>query len=461
MVDSPRSVYLRTLGCPKNQVDSELMGGGFGAGGFAPTADPTDADVLVVNTCGFIGPAREASVEAILELAAIRRERPASRLVVTGCLSQIHADELAAEIPEVDLFVGSGGAGAVVDQVRPMLDEAPTTAPRVQVGRAGTLYDPDAPRRPSGPPWSAYVKIAEGCSQQCSFCIIPRLRGKARSRSMDAVETEVRMLVEAGAREINLIAQDLTHYGEDLKDGGHTGLPPLLRRLRSIGGLRWLRLMYCYPDGFGDDLLTELALGAPLVPYLDMPLQHIDDDVLRGMRRRFSEHGTRRLLAAIRARVPDIFLRTTFIAGFPGETIRQANKLRRFASTFRFDHAGAFAYSTEVRTPSGRRPDQVGIRTRARRADRLGEVLREASIARLEDRVGQVVEAVVEAPCPDAGLYTGRHWGQAPEIDGTTWLAWEGEALAPGTFVRAAITHAVELDAAARVLEVVERPTAA
>ncbi len=460
-------VHVRTLGCPKNQVDSELMAGSFGARDYEVVGAAEGADVLVVNTCGFIGPAKEASVGAILELAEVKRRRPGARLVVTGCLSQRHADALAKELPEVDLFLGSGDATAAAELFEASLVEPVEgpKAPRIQVGRPGTLYDPESPRLHTGPRHLAYVKIAEGCSQRCSFCIIPKLRGKAKSRTLEAVEAEVAGLVAQGVREVNLIAQDLTHYGEDLRDGGRTSLGRLLDRLVGVPDLRWIRLMYCYPDGFDARVVRHLAAGAraesKVVPYVDMPLQHIDDALLQRMRRRVRETETRALLDRLRREVPGIFLRTTFIVGFPGETRAQMKKLLDFALAQRFDHAGAFAYSTEEGTKAAREREMVSERTRRRRADRLGEVLRAGSVARAEARLGEVHEAVVEAVGEEPGTYIGRHRGQAPEIDGTTTLVWPGAPLEPGTFVRARLTHVLDLDLQAEVLEVLEAPAPA
>ncbi|MBR57458.1 MAG: 30S ribosomal protein S12 methylthiotransferase RimO [Myxococcales bacterium] len=456
----PIRVHLETLGCPKNQVDSELILGAFQHADHEIVANPDDADVLVVNTCGFIGEARQASIDAILELAEHKKNSPSTRLIVTGCLSQTFAPDLAEAIPEVDLFLGSGdakNANAWLDQLPTDTDHAP---PRIQVGRAGTLYDPDTPRIKMGPTHSAYVKLAEGCSQKCSFCIIPRLRGKAKSRTIDTIVAEVEGLAQSGVREFNLIAQDLTHYGNDQKDDGQTSLAHLLDRLVAIPDVRWLRLMYCYPHGIGPELLEHLKPGGKVVPYMDMPLQHIDNDVLNAMQRRFSEQETRALLDEIREADPTIFLRTTFLVGFPGETIAQSNRLKTFAAEFGFDHAGAFAYSYEDLTPSGKRSDQITDRTRQRRADRLGEVLRDGSERRAHQRMGEFHEAVIESVSEQPGLYLGRHWGQAPEIDGCTYLHWDGPALEPGTFVRVEFVSVSELDMVAQVHEVLERPKA-
>ena len=330
--------------------------------------------------------------------------------------------------------------------------------PRIQVGKAGTLYDPDSARIHMGPAHSAYIKIAEGCSQRCTFCIIPRLRGKAKSRSIGSIVAEVRALAEQGVREFNLIAQDLTHYGDDLKNSPETDLTQLVAALSEIDKVRWVRLMYCYPDGFGDELLTQFNDGGPLVPYMDMPLQHIDNDVLKNMARRVPEKDTRELMEHIRDLVPEIFLRTTFLVGFPGETEDQFDRLCTYAGDFQFDHSGAFAYSFEEHTLSGKRDDQVTSDVGERRADQLGEILREASENQASGRIGQVVEAVIEDKTEVANVYSGRHWGQAPEIDGQTNLHWSGEPLQPGTFVRAEIRQSVELDLEAEVLEILELP---
>jgi ribosomal protein S12 methylthiotransferase len=436
------------------------MLGSFGLDNYRAVTEAEGADLLVVNTCGFIGPAREASINAILELAEVKGRNPGSKLVVTGCLTQLFADELAKELPEVDLFVGSGDATRIAELVRTMRegDAQDAPVPRIQVGKAGTLYDPDSARIHMGPSHSAYIKIAEGCSQRCTFCIIPRLRGKAKSRPIESIVAEVTNLAQQGVREFNVIAQDLTHYGDDLKDEGLSSLTHLLDALSQVKDARWIRLMYCYPHGFGDALLEHLNGPGPVVPYMDMPLQHIDDEVLKSMARRVPESETRALMDHIREQVPDIFLRTTFLVGFPGETEEQFERLCSFASDFQFDHSGAFAYSYEEHTLSGKRSDQVASDTGERRADQLGELLRQASSEQAQNRVGQIVEAVVEGLSEVEGVYTGRHWGQAPEIDGETNLHWSGTPLKAGTFVRAQIRQSVELDLEAEVLEVLELP---
>ena len=454
-------VHLQTLGCPKNHVDSELMLGSFGLNNCRAVDEAEGADLLVVNTCGFIGPAREASINAILGLAEVKGRNPGSKLVVTGCLTQLFADELSKELPEVDLFVGSGDATRIAELVHEMQvsQEQEAVLPRIQVGKAGTLYDPDSARIHMGPAYSAYIKIAEGCSQRCTFCIIPRLRGKAKSRSIESIVGEVRDLANKGVREFNLIAQDLTHYGDDLKDSGSTSLTHLLEALSEVEEARWIRLMYCYPDGFGDELIEHMKKPGPVVPYMDMPLQHIDDQVLKSMARRVPEKETRDLMDHIRELVPDIFLRTTFLVGFPGETEEQFERLCDFASDFQFDHSGAFAYSYEEHTLSGKRKDQISSKIGERRADQLGELLRQASVEKAQERVGQTVEAVIEGTSEVEGVYTGRHWGQAPEIDGQTNLHWSGDTLKPGTFVRARIQQNVEMDLEAEVLEILELPS--
>jgi len=436
------------------------MMGAFGAKDYDVVGEADDADVLVVNTCGFIGMAREASVQAILELAKVKEEKENARLVVTGCLSQRFSDELATSLPEVDLFVGSGSATQIPEFVGE-LPEEPDPAlrePVLRVGKAGTLYDPDTPRTSTGVGYSTYVKVAEGCSQKCTFCIIPRLRGKAKSRSIESVVGEVEKLARAGVREFNIIAQDLTHYGDDFKDEGLTSLKVLLKCLSRVRGARWIRLMYCYPHSVDAEFLELMATEKSIVPYMDIPLQHIDDEVLARMQRRVGEGDTRELMDAMREKVPGIFLRTTFLVGFPGETRKHMKNLLEYARDFEFDHAGAFAFSFEKGTRSARMDQQVPERTARRRADRLGQVLQESAYQRAISRVGEIHEAVIEDTGPYEGLYVGRHWGQAPEIDGKTILHWSGEPLLPGTFVRIELTHVTEVDLEGDVLEILELP---
>ena len=458
-----KKVFFVSLGCPKNRVDSEIMLGELAARDYQVVDSADAADLLVVNTCSFIEDAREESVDTILELASAKTgSGEAKKLVVSGCLAQRYEDELKVEIPEVDLFLGTGDHWRIGE----LLDGAKTSsapggktsstpggklpmAPRSVVGRPGYNYNAYSPRVQTTPDWTAYVKIAEGCSQVCAFCIIPRLRGGAKSRGMDDVVEEVRQLAARGVREINLIAQDLTHYGDDLKDG--TDLAILLRRLAAIDGVHWIRLLYCYPHNFTDDLIDVIATEPKVASYVDMPLQHIADSMLDRMRRRFSEADTRALCRKLRERVPDLVFRTTFIVGHPGETDEEFQTLYDFVREMRFERVGVFKYSREDGTRSARMDDHVMGLIKDDRHHKLMTLQQGISSELHDAMIGREVELIVEGPSKETDLLLqGRTYGQAPEIDGVTYIN-EGWAAA-GSIVRAEIVESGDYDLVARIL---------
>ena len=452
--EGAQKVFFVSLGCPKNRVDSEIMLGELDRNSYQMVATAEEADVLVVNTCGFVEEAREESVDTIVELADAKTSSGGDKkLVVAGCLTQRYADELEKELPEVDLFMGTGEPQKIVEllgQVAPTpgLVQAPRK-PLSIVGRPGYNHDAYSPRVRTTDPWTAYVKIAEGCSQRCSFCIIPRLRGGQKSRVAADVVTEVRALAAAGVREVNLIAQDLTHYGTDLKDG--TNLTDLLRELASIEGIHWLRLLYAYPHNFTDDLIDLMASEERIASYVDMPLQHIADPMLSRMRRRFSEADTRALIQRMRDRIPDLVFRTTFIVGHPGETEQEFRTLLDFVEESRFERVGVFKYSPEDGTHAARMDDHCMRITKEDRYHRLMTLQQGISRELHEAMVGRELDLLVEGTSKETDLLLqGRTWGQAPEIDGLTYIQ-EGWA-EPGSMGRAEITEAGDYDLVARIL---------
>lgn len=453
-------VYFVSLGCPKNRVDSEIMLGQLGARNYSLVDDPEAADLLVVNTCSFVEDAREESVDTILELARAKTDSgDKKKLVVAGCLAQRYAGDLAKEIPEVDAFLGTGDHwrigelldGAAGPEGANLLSGATSQAgPITRVGRPGYNYDAYSPRLVTTPSWTAYVKIAEGCSQRCSFCIIPRLRGASKSRPIDDIVREVEGLAASGTKEINLIAQDLTHYGDDLKDG--TQLAPLLRRLAKVDGIHWVRLLYCYPHNFTDELIDVIASEPKIASYIDMPLQHISDRMLEIMRRRFSEADTRALVHKLRERIPDLVFRTTFIVGHPGETAEDYERLVEFVRESRFERVGVFKYSREDGTHAARRDDHVMGIVKEERLHRLMTLQQGISNELHAAMIGREVDVLVEGVSDETDLLLqGRTWGQAPEIDGVTYIN-EGFAEA-GQIVRAEIVDAGDYDLVARILE--------
>ena len=441
----PRRVHLLTLGCPKNQVDSEVMLGVLARRGHEVVLDPEAADVLVVNTCSFIGPAKEESIDAILDMASLKAGRDGRRLVVTGCLAQRYADDLRDSLPEVDVFIGTGDLLRIAEAV-----EAPTSAgPVVYRGAQHVLPARElAERVRTGTWWSAYVKVSEGCDHTCSFCIIPKIRGRHESRPMHDVLTEARVLVAEGAVELNLIAQDLTAYGRDRRDG--SSLAALLRALAvRVPGARWLRLLYAYPSSVTDELLEVMADEPAVCRYLDMPLQHISDAMLRAMRRERSGDALRKLVTRIRAAVPGIALRSSFIVGFPGETEADVDELVAFLEEAEFAHVGVFPYSQEENTAAATLSGQVAEPVKRRRRARVMAAQARVAARVLQREVGRVDDVLVEQVA-GRGRLVGRTSRQAPGIDGVVRLT--GSA-APGDLVRARLTGADTYDLAGEVLE--------
>jgi ribosomal protein S12 methylthiotransferase len=439
-------VYLVTLGCPKNQVDSELMLGALVRSGFEITLNPDEAQAVIVNTCAFIEAAKKESVDAILEAAEVKKRGRGRRLVVAGCLSQRYATELKEQLPEVDVFVGTGNFMELPELLR--RTEPPELPAIPYPGAAHVLPGLDAPRLRVGDFFTSYLKISEGCNHKCAFCIIPKIRGPHESRPLEDVVAEANSLVAQGVRELNLIAQDSTAYGRDLRPP--TSLAALLRRLAKIKGLRWIRLLYCYPNFVTEELLDTIAGLPEVVKYIDMPLQHADDGVLRAMRRERSGAALRKLLDRIRCRIPGVVLRTSFIVGFPGETEAAFNRLLDFVREEQFDRVGVFTYSREENTSAYDLPEQVSERVKRARRAKLMETQADISLGKNRDLVGCEVEVMVEGTRPGrAKGLRGRTSGQAPEIDGSVFLTGEAE---PGQFALARVERALTYDLHARVI---------
>ncbi|MGH7841056.1 MAG: 30S ribosomal protein S12 methylthiotransferase RimO [Candidatus Binataceae bacterium] len=433
-------VHLLTLGCPKNLADSELMLGVLAGAGFELTTDPEAADVLVVNTCAFIEAAKKESLAAVMQAAELKQRAAGRRLVVSGCLAQRYGAELRAELPEVDIFVGTGNFLELPELLR--RTETFETRPIPYAGAAHLLPRADLPRVRTGDFFSAYLKISEGCNHQCAFCIIPKIRGPHESRPLADVVAEARSLVAGGAREINLIAQDLTAYGRDLAP--RASLAQLLAQLNEIDGLRWIRLLYCYPNFVSDELLEAVASLPKVVKYIDMPLQHADDEMLRAMRRERSADGLRRLLERVRRQVPGVALRSSFIVGFPGETQAAFGRLTEFIRKEQFDRVGVFTYSREENTAADGMSDQVPERVKRARRRQLMELQAEISAAKNRQQIGRELEVMVEGSIPARTTrLRGRTALQAPEIDGMVVL--RGDAVA-GEFVRTRISAARTYD---------------
>jgi ribosomal protein S12 methylthiotransferase len=439
------SVHLISLGCPKNTADSELMLGALVRAGFEVTMDPQQAQVLLVNTCAFIEPAKKESIDAILAAAEVKKTGTGKRLVVAGCLSQRYGNELREQFPEVDIFVGTGNFLDLPELLR--RSERPELRPIPYAGAAHLLPASEAPRIKTGDPFSAYLKVSEGCDHRCSFCIIPKIRGRHESRPLDDLVAEARQLAASGVREINLIAQDLTAYGRDLEP--RASLAALLHRLSPIEGIRWIRLLYCYPNFVTGELLEAVASLEKVVKYIDMPLQHADDTMLRAMKRERSADALRRLLERVREAIPGVALRTSFVVGFPGETEAAFENLADFVREQKFDRVGVFTYSREENTAACDLAGQLSEGVKRRRRAELMELAAEISLAKNRSLVGCELEVMVEGAAPGrATRLRARTAGQAPEIDGMVLLSGEAE---PGEIVRARIERASTYDLHGRI----------
>ena len=440
-------ISLVSLGCPKNLVDAEVMLGQLPAERFEIIVDESQADIIVVNTCSFINDAKEESVETILEVADFKDEGNCKMLIVSGCLPQRYKEQLQDQLPEVDLFIGVSEGARIVELIDRHFGQETST---VEVGEPDYLYDHLTARVNSSPLYTSYVKIAEGCSNRCSYCIIPKLRGDLRSRSIASVVAEVESLAAQGVTEINLIAQDITAYGRDRDDGAT--LEALLRELVKIDDLVWLRLLYAYPEGVSDELIELMAREDKICNYLDLPLQHIDDALLKQMNRRLSEADTRALLNRMRDRIPDLTLRTSFIVGFPGETREQFDKLQKFVEEGQFERVGVFRYSREEGTPAAEFPGQVPAQTKKSRLNRLMKTQARVSFAKNRELIGKVEQVLVEGYSEETDLLLkGRSARQAPDIDGH-YLITSGIANV-GDYVQLKITDSSEYDLIGEMLE--------
>jgi ribosomal protein S12 methylthiotransferase len=448
-----KKVGFISLGCPKNLVDSEVMMGQLQQSGYEITTDASEADTLVVNTCGFIDSAKQESIDAILEAARLKTEGKAQRLVVAGCLVERYREELRAEMPEVDAFIGTNQVGDIAK----VCDERTNTRtlPVLPIGQqsATYLYDESTPRVLATPGYTAYVKIAEGCDRPCAFCFIPQMRGHFRSRRFGSVMNEAEQLAGKGVKELVLVAQDSSRYGEDL--GEQNALAHLLRELSHLDGIEWVRVMYTYPTHISDAFLDVLATERKAVKYLDMPLQHASANVLKLMRRGGTRESLERLIKRVRERVPGIAIRTTFITGFPGETEEDFEELLTFIRRAEFDRVGVFTYSDEEGTPAYDLPNKVDARTARRRRARLMKEQARISRRRNEERVGSLVRVLFEGASRETDLlWQGRIETQAADIDGCVLIndAPEDFEPVPGKFVNVLITEAHEYDLVGKIV---------
>jgi ribosomal protein S12 methylthiotransferase len=407
-----------SLGCPKNLVDAEVMLGVLSQQAYEVTMDEKAADIIIVNTCSFIKEAKQESIDAILDLAERKHDGKCHTLIVSGCLPQRYQEELAKELPEVDIFIGTGDYPRIAEI---LAEKSGTDCQLRYIGDPDFIYDESLPRLNSSPAWFSYLKIGEGCSNCCSYCIIPSLRGAYRSRPLEALVAEAERLAARGVKEINVISQDITRYGSDFSDG--TTLETLIRRLAKIDGLRWIRLLYAYPDGITDGLIELIRDEPKVCKYLDIPIQHISDPVLKAMKRRSSEQQIRDLIAKLRTAVPGIALRTSLIVGFPGETLQDFATLTAFVEQTRFDRLGVFCYSKEEGTPAAELPEQISERVKRERYRKLMRVQARLSFRHNRTLIGTTEQVIVEGYSEETELLLkGRSSRQAPDIDGQVYI---------------------------------------
>src|SRR5882757_3362751 len=449
---STKKVGFISLGCPKNLVDSEVMMGQLKANGYELTADASEADTVVVNTCGFIDSAKQESIDTILEAARLKTDGKATRLVVAGCLVERYRDDLKAAMPEVDAFIGT----SQINDILAVCDPKTNTRklPVVPLGNqsATYLYDESTPRVLATPSHYAFIKIAEGCDRPCAFCFIPQMRGHFRSRRFGSIIAEAQQLAEEGVKELVLVAQDSSRYGEDL--GKHDALARLLRELAQTEGIEWVRVMYTYPTHISDGFLDVLAEEPKAVKYLDMPLQHASQNVLKLMKRGGNRASLERLIERVRRRVPGLAVRTTFIAGFPGETDEDFEELMTMVQNVEFDRVGVFTYSDEEGTLAYDLPNKVEPKIAKKRRDRL--MKEQAKIAKRKHKamVGNQVRVMFEGESNESELlWQGRMETQAPDIDGCVLIndAPEGLVPKPGEFVNVLIERAHDYDVIGRI----------
>jgi len=425
-----------SLGCPKNQVDGEHILALLRDAGFKIHNDPGLCDVVVINTCGFIEAAKSESIENILEFCKLKEEGRIRCIVVTGCLAQRYRDELAKEIPEVDVILGLSYGDEIVDAVRTACNEKKRVL-RYDETPVHKLDEGD--RILTTLPFFAYLKIAEGCDNRCAYCAIPGIRGGFYSRKMETLVDEARALARNGVSELVLVAQDVTRYGTDLC--GHSMLPELLRELCKIDGLRWIRLLYCYPDEVTDELIDVIASEPKVAKYIDIPLQHINDDILTRMNRRGDSKLIRSVIRKLRERVPGITLRTSLIAGLPGETKKQFAQLCEFVTDTKFDRLGCFAYSPEEGTPAASMPDQVADEERERRAEIINNLQMDIMSRSFDRQIGKVVPVVVEGYDRYSECFFGRSESDAPEIDNQILFTSTRRQIPMGEYVMVRLTE--------------------
>lgn len=433
------NILFISLGCDKNLVDSEVMLGLLDAKGYQIVDDETQADIIVINTCCFVHDAKEESIQTILEMAEYKTEGRLKALIVTGCLAQRYRQEIIDEIPEVDAVLGTTAYDKIVEAV----EEALAGAGHVELENVNALPLVDTKRLVTTGGHYAYMKIAEGCDKHCTYCIIPKLRGNYRSVPMERLIQEAKDLAEQGVKELILVAQETTLYGKDIY--GEKSLHKLLRELCKVDGICWIRILYCYPEEIDDNLIQVMKEEKKLCHYLDLPIQHANDEILKRMGRRTSKAQLEEIIGKLKQEIPDITLRTTLITGFPGETEEQHEELKAFVDEMEFDRLGVFTYSPEEDTPAAEMPDQIPEEVKEDRQAEIMELQQEIAFAQAEDMIGEEVLVMIEGKVADENAYVGRTYKDAPGVDGLIFINTD-EELMSGDFARVKVTGAVEYD---------------
>lgn len=436
-----------SLGCDKNLVDSEHMLGLLNQGGFTLTGEEQKADVIVVNTCCFIEDAKKESIENILEVARYKEEGNCKALIVTGCMAQRYKQEILDEIEEVDAVVGTTSYDKIVEIANGILEEKGLRTQTFDLIDREMLDE--MPRILTTAGYFAYVKISEGCDKHCTYCIIPKLRGKYRSRQMDKIKAEVEKLAQEGVSELILVAQDTTEYGRDLENAS---LAKLLRELSTVEGIEWIRVLYCYPESITDELIEEIKTNPKVCKYLDIPIQHAADNVLKRMARKSSLAQLKERIGKLRNEIPGIALRTTLIVGFPGETDEDFEILYNFVKEMRFDRLGVFTYSKEEGTPAAKFENQIDEKTKVKRRDAIMALQHGISKELTAEKVGKVMKVLIEGKITDEDVYIGRTYQDAPDIDGEVFVEYEGELIS-GDFVDVRITGANDYDLIGEIVD--------
>ena len=457
---SKAPVYFVSLGCPKNLVDSQVMLGLLEKDRYSITENPEEAEVVIVNTCSFIQASKEESIETILEMAQLKETASCKVLVASGCLAQRYSKDLEKEMPEVDLFIGTGQYHRITDllhQHGKALEEGAPLPSRSYVSQPAFIHTELDPRTHTGPSYTAYLKLSEGCNRRCAFCIIPTLRGNVRSRTIASLVEEATQMARRGVKELNLVAQDLTEYGMEWKY--RERLETLLPELSKISGIEWIRLHYVYPDQFSDELIDLVVREPKIVKYLDMPIQHTQDGILKSMNRRLTREKLFRLIARLREKLPSIVFRTSIIVGFPGETEQDFENLCADLVELNLDKVGVFRYSKEEGTVAAKMSGQIHPATKRRRSKKLNELLQDQSLEKQQHYLGKIIPVLIEGYSPETPLLIqGRMATQAPEIDGHVLINDVAnphlrETLKPGSIVDVEVTEVLPHDLIGRALQ--------